>query len=154
MDGPTEDTVAAPRLPLWPAVLIGLMWAALTPFLVGIVATVVTLTERVAGRGAVNGNGIAAGTIEAFVYLIVAFGVFRMARRIGVPCLFWLAGPGGYVLGAAGYVLLGMAVGGEPGPGAPIAVIAVDTVACALGAYAGTRGAARRADVGPPRVRS
>ena len=46
----------------------------------------------------------------------------------------------GYALGAAGFALLGMAVGGEPGPAGPVAIIAVDTVACAMGAYAGAHG--------------
>ena len=135
--GRAEEATGRPK---WPAIGIALLWTALTPFLMGVVAGVVTLAERATGHGTVNGNVLAAGAIEAIVYLVVSFGVFRMARHVGVPQWFWLAGPAGYLLGAAAYLVLGTSAGGvlalslREGT-----VMAVDTAACACGAYVGAR---------------
>jgi len=149
MSEPGEGITEEPKSPRWPAIAIGVAWVVLTPFLMGVTAAAVTAAELVTGKGVVNGNPVISGAIEALVYLIVSFGVFGMARRLGVPRLFWIAGPAGYVLGAIGTVGLWWLVGGAATVGPRWLIAAtVNTAACAIGAYVGARGGARRTETG------
>lgn len=137
------DAASAPagKRPVWPLVVVALLWAGLTPALVSVVALLVTAADRVAGKGAVSKSLVIATALEALVYLLVSFGVFRMARGFGAGRWYWLAGPIGYLAGAGGYALLAASAGADAGLVAPLAVIVADAVACAAGAFAGGRSA-------------
>lgn len=154
MTGPAPEPGTEPvrPSPVWPLWAIGALWPVLSP--VGLLVATYTIypIELMLGKMVLRHDIAASSVVLGLVYLLFSFLVFRSARVFAPPFWYWTLGPVGYLAGVTFELGLG-ALGGAQALGltGELAVhTGVGTLACALGAFAGTRRSRARAGARDP----